>query len=396
MKQRAWMGVAGFVASIAVLGTYLMGPGAGSVAGQNTDRLFGVVEGTEVDLSFKMGGSIAELKVKEGDEVKAGQLVATLNNEELLAKREQAQAAYKLAVVRMEQAKKGVAVTDHSSSAQVDQALAAVNAAQAQYEANKNGARMEEVAQLKAKLEAALSAKEIAQTQLDRMKTLYQEGAVPQVKVEEAQMQYEKALAEYTAAEEQLKMAKTGARKEQLDAAQAQLQQATAAYKQAVAARGQVGLKQLDVKSAEAGVQQAKGALDEIDAYLNNTKLFSPVDGIVKSVAVQKGELVSQGFTVVTIQAKADLFVKFYVSEFAISHLKAGDKVSLYVPALNRNVEAQIASIAPAADFAVKKATQELGDRDIRSFQVKLNLSEGELRPGLTVEWPLEGAGDGE
>jgi HlyD family secretion protein len=396
MKRRAWMGVAGFVACIAALGTYLVGPGAGSVAGQHTDRLTGVVEGTEVDLSFKMGGTIADLKVKEGDVVKAGQLVATLNNEELLAKREQAQAAYQLAIVRMEQAKKGVALTDSSSSAQVDQAKAAVSAAQAQFEANKNGARDEEVAQLKAKLQAARSGEQIAKTQLDRMKALYQEGAVPQVKVEEAEIQYDKALAELTATEEQLKIAETGARKEQLDAAQAQLQQATAAYKQAVAARGQVGLKQLDVKSAEAGVQQAKGALDEIESYLRNTQLTAPVDGVVKSVAVQKGELVSQGFTVVTIQAKTDHFVKFYVSEFAIAQIKTGDRVTLYVPALKRNVEAQVVTVAPAADFAVKKATQELGDRDIRSFQVKMNLSDPELRPGLTVEWQVEGAGAGE
>lgn len=396
MKRRAWMGVSGFVVSIGVLAAYLIGPGAGSVAGQQTDRLTGVVEGTEVDLSFKMGGTIADLKVKEGDEVKAGQLVATLNNEELLAKREQALAAYKLAVVRMEQAKKGVSLTDSSSSAQVDQAQAVVLAAQAQFEANKNGARTEEVAQLKAKLQAAQSAKQIAETQLERMKTLYQEGAVPQVKVEEAEMQYEKALAELTATEEQLKIAQTGARKEQLDAAQAQLQQATAAYKQAVAARGQVGLKQLDVKSAEAGVQQAKGALDEIEAFLKNASMTAPVDGIVKSVAVQKGELVAQGFTVVTIQATTDNFVKFYVSEFAISNLKAGDRVHLYVPALKRTVEAHVAAVAPAADFAVKKATQEMGDRDIRSFQVKMNVSDPALRPGLTVEWQVEGAGDGE
>ncbi|WP_198430841.1 biotin/lipoyl-binding protein, partial [Rhodococcus rhodochrous] len=156
--------------------------------------------------------------VKEGDEVKAGQLVATLNNEELLAKREQAQAAYHLAQVKLEQAKKGVGITDTSSNAQVNQALAVVNAAKAQYEANKNGARSEEVSQLKAKQQAAQTAKQIAETQLQRMKKLLEEGAVPQVKVDEAQMDYEKAVAEQKAVEEQLKMAQSGSRKEQLDA----------------------------------------------------------------------------------------------------------------------------------------------------------------------------------
>lgn len=392
MKKRAWIGVAGFVAGIAVLGTVLLGSGGSSLAGQKATQVTGVVEGTEVDLSFKMGGSIEQIAFKEGDEVKAGQLVATLNSEELLAKKEQAEAAYRLAQVKLDQAKKGVSLTDSSSDAQVDQAQAVVSSAQAQLAANKNGARAEEISQLKAKLQAAQTSNQIAASNLERMNKLLKEGAVPQVKVEEAQMQAEKARAELKAADEQLKMATTGARREQVDAAQAQLDQAKAAYKQAVAARGQVGLKELDVKSAEAGVLQAKGALAEIEAYLNNTKLVAPMDGVVKSVAVQKGELVAQGFTVLTIQAKSDNYVKLYVNEYTLGQIKTGDTAKLYVPALKREVEAKIATIAPAADFAVKKATQELGDRDIRSFQVKLFLADPELRPGLTVEWKIEGA----
>ncbi|MCM3142067.1 HlyD family efflux transporter periplasmic adaptor subunit [Brevibacillus sp. MER 51] len=396
MNKRAWIGVGSFVVSIAVLGTVLFGSNVSSMAGQNTTKLAGVIEGTEVDLSFKMGGSIEQLSLKEGDEVKAGQVVATLSSAEILAKKEQAEAAYKLSLVRLDQAKKGVSVTDNSSNAQVDQAKAAVNSAQAQLDANKNGARSEEITQLKAKLQAAQTANQIAATNLERMKKLMAEGAVPQVKVEEAQMQADKAQAEFKAAEEQLKMAQTGSRKEQVDAAQAQLDQAKAAYNQAVAGRGQVGLKELDVKSAEANVMQAKGALAEMEAYVNNTKLTAPVDGIVKSVAVQKGELVSQGFTVLTIQTKSDNYVKFYVNEYMLANVKTGDQVKLFVPALNREVDAKVVTVAPAADFAVKKATQELGDRDIRSFQVKLLVSDPELRPGLTVEWQLEGAGNGE
>ncbi|GED55885.1 HlyD family efflux transporter periplasmic adaptor subunit [Brevibacillus formosus] len=396
MNKRAWIGVGSFVVSIAVLGTVLFGSNVSSMAGQNTTKLAGVIEGTEVDLSFKMGGSIEQLSLKEGDEVKAGQVVATLSSAEILAKKEQAEAAYKLSLVRLDQAKKGVSVTDNSSNAQVDQAKAAVNSAQAQLDANKNGARSEEITQLKAKLQAAQTSNQIAATNLERMKKLLAEGAVPQVKVEEAQMQADKAQAEFKAAEEQLKMAQTGSRKEQVDAAQAQLDQAKAAYNQAVAGRGQVGLKELDVKSAEANVMQAKGALAEMEAYVNNTKLTAPVDGIVKSVAVQKGELVSQGFTVLTIQTKSDNYVKFYVNEYMLANVKTGDQVKLFVPALNREVDAKVVTVAPAADFAVKKATQELGDRDIRSFQVKLLVSDPELRPGLTVEWQLEGAGNGE
>ncbi|MFM1651405.1 HlyD family secretion protein [Brevibacillus sp. B_LB10_24] len=388
-KRRAWIGVAAFLACIAVLTFYLLSPG--SAVGQLNQQVTGVVEGTEVNLAFKMSGQIEEITVKEGDRVTEGQTVAKLTSDELLAKRDQAKAAYELALAKLEQAKQGVGVTAQTSDAQIAQAKAAVAAAQAQYEANKNGARPEEISQLQAKLKAAQTAKETAENNLKRMQNLLAEGAVPQVQVEEAQAGYEKAAAELSATQEQLAMAKSGARQEQVNAAKAQWEQAQAAYEQAVAGRGQVGVRESDVKSADAGVKQAKGALDEMEAYLRNTILTSPVAGTVKSVTAERGELVAQGAAIVTIQSDADLFVKLYVDENQLGHLQAGDLQTLYVPALQKEVQAKVLAVSPAADFAVKRATQELGDRDIRAFQVKFDLAGTGLRPGLTVEWRIEG-----
>ncbi len=386
-KKKSLVTISGFLVCIVVLAGYLLASGNNSIALGNNAGITGVVEGNEVDLAFKMAGAIDEIHVKEGDVVKAGDLLAALTDDELLAKRAQAKAAYSLAQVKMEYAQKGVAVTSHTSNAQVDQAQASVEAAQAQYEANKNGARPEEITQLKAKQQAAQSAYDIALKQKDRMQHLYQEGAVPKVSAEEADTQFEKAKAELAAANEQLKMGQSGARQEQKDAAKAQVHQAAAAYQQAVAAREQVGLKELDVKSAQAGVEQAKGALDEVESYLRQTKLTAPVNGIVKSISVQKGELVAQGFTVITLQAQDEQFVKFYVNENALANVQVGSACQLYVPALNKEVTGKVTVVAPAADFAVKKATQESGDRDIRAFQVKIDVSGQDLRPGLTVEW---------
>lgn len=395
LNAKSWAGVIGFVAITSLLGTYLLMPGGKGFAGSDK-ALVSVVEGTEVDMAFKMAGAIDRVMVKEGDVVAPNQVLATLTTDELIAKREQAEAAYKLAQAKFEQAKRGVVVTDDTSQAQVQQALAAVNAAKAQYEANQNGARPEEIAQLTAKQKATQIARDVAYTNLQRMNQLYAEGAVPKSNVEQATTQFNQVSAELESVNQQLKMAKSGARKEQLDATKAQWQQAQAAYQQAVAATGQSGIKQMDVKQAEAGVQQAKGALDEVEAYLRNTKLTAPVAGIVKSVNVQQGELVAQGLTVMTIQAQDDQFVKFYVDENQLGNLAVGQQHTFYLPALDQNVEGKIVSVAPAADFAVKKATQELNDRDIRAFEVKVQLHGKGIRPGLSVEWKLKGAGSRE
>ncbi|MGD8191766.1 HlyD family secretion protein [Brevibacillus ginsengisoli] len=392
LNAKSWAGIIGFVAVTGLLGAYLLVPGGKGYAGADKP-LVSVVEGTEVDMAFKMAGAVDQVMVKEGDVVAPNQVLATLTTEELNAKREQAEAAYKLAQAKFEQAKRGVVVTDDTTQAQVQQTMAAVNAAKAQYDANLNGARPEEIVQLTAKEQAAQIARDNAKTNLQRMNDLYAQGAVPKVNVEQATTQFNQIDAELSAVQQQLKMAKSGPRKEQVEASKAQWQQAQAAYQQAVAATGQGGIKQMDVKQAEAGVQQAKGALDEVDAYLRNTKLNSPVAGIVKSVNVEKGELVAQGLTIVTIQAKDDQFVKFYVDEDKLGKVQVGQKHTFFVPALNQKVEGTIVTVAPAADFAVKKATQELNDRDIRAFEVKVQIHGEGIRPGLSVEWDLKGDG---
>lgn len=387
---KPWIGVAAFAIVTLAIGYYLVAPS--QAGGQAAKPLTSVVEGTEINLSFKQPGTIEQLLVTEGDQVKAGQLVAAISSEELLAKREQAVAAYELAKTKLAQAQAGVTLTDGATKAQIKQAEAAVIAAKANYEANKNGARPEELAQLTAKLEATRIAKETAYAQLQRMQVLYEEGAIAQAQLEEMTAKYEQAAAEYTAVEQQRQIAEKGARPEQLEATKAQLEQAQAKYAEAVAAHGQVEVKEIDVEAAEAAVQQAKGALSEIEAYIENTRLTVPVDGVVKSVAVKSGELVAQGHTVMTILADGERFAKFYVEETKLAGLQAGDKATIYLPALGKSVEGTVQMIAPAADFAVKKASQDFADRDMRAFQVKISIASPDVLPGFTAEWHIEGA----
>ncbi|MGG0757866.1 HlyD family secretion protein [Brevibacillus laterosporus] len=392
-NKKMMVGLVGLVAAIVLLGGYLLFSEQNSYAGGSAKQVTAVVEGTEVDLAFKVPGTIDKIEIKEGDIVVEGQLLAVLGSDEITAKRDQAAAAYQLAQAKLEQAKKGVSITSGSSDATVKQAQAALQAAQANLQANKNGARPEEIVQLKGKLQATKTARDLAQTNMKRMQDLLKEGAIPKIKLEESQAEFEKYSAEYTSTQEQLNMAQKGARPEQIEALTAQVNQANAAYQNAIAGLGQVGLRESDVKSAEAGVKQAKGALDEAEAYLRNTQMIAPVSGVVKSISSQKGELVAQGSSIMTIQVENDKFVKMYVDENQLGSVKVGEKTTLFVPSLNKEVNATVQMVAPAADFATKKATQELNSRDLRAFQVKLQVEDKDVRPGFTVEWHLKGAG---
>lgn len=387
VTNRTRRGVIAFAGVALAFSVALGFAGATQSHGTSGPVLTGVVEGTEIDLAFKLPGRVAAVNFREGEALEAGQEVASLTSEEVQAKVEQAEGAYALAKVRAAQARQGVSLMDDASSAQVDQAQAAVQAANAQLAAMRNGARPEEVAQLEAKLRACKTGENAARFTYEGIAELYKAGGIAKAKHDEALAQYDKLRAEREATEEQLRMARAGARREQISASRAQVAQASAVYDQAKANRGQVSLKELDVAAAEAGMRQAKGLVDEAHAALRNTHLFVPVDGVVKSVAINPGELVPQGGLVMTVEDVRQRYVKFYVDENRLAGIAAGSKQELYVPATGKRVSAKVLSVAPSADFAVRKATRELGDRDVRAFSVKLRVEDAALSPGYTVEW---------
>lgn len=411
--------------------TLLIGGGAyalssygesGRIEAASTSQPTAYVEATNMNASFKMGGRISEIYVKEGDHVKKGQLLARLESKELQDKASQAQAALEAANAGVSQAQASVSaaeakklqgsnavnVTADTAERQVEQARAAVKAAQARVDALKNGARKEEREQAKIKADAAKEAYRLAEDNYTRMKTLLTQGAVSQAKVEEAELSYQKAKAEYEAAQKQYEMIENGPRKEEIQAAEAQLEQAKAAVALAEAGKGEVTLRQDDVRAAEAGVSQAsssvssakanvskaQAALNEAKTYINYTELRAPADGIITSQSAQLGELVGAGFPVFTLEATKDRWAKFYFPETELGSLKVGDEVHMKLISTGKTVKGKITVLQPAADFAIQKPSQHTGDTDVRSFGVKVTLTDlpDTAATGMTLQWQGMGA----
>ncbi|MBN7773222.1 HlyD family secretion protein [Clostridium aminobutyricum] len=143
----------------------------------------GNVKMTDIDLNSKLAGNIGEILVKEGDEVKAGDVIIKISSEAVEAKLKQAEAAKA--------------------------------AAEAVAKKAENGARSQEVAQAKA-------AFDYAQKTYDRMKTLLEQEAISQASFDQVE-------AQYIAAKETYNMAVEGARSEDVAAADSQVAQADGA-----------------------------------------------------------------------------------------------------------------------------------------------------------------------
>ena len=303
------------------------------------DVFQGIVAAKDVSINTKIPGRLVEIKVEEGQSVKAGDIILEISSDELKAKENQL-----LAMV--EQAKAGV----EASTSQRDMAKAVSEMAE-------NGARNQEVVQSE-------SIYNLWSSTYDRAKVLYDGGAISLQKLEEIRTQKEVYA-------QTLDMAREGARIEQKDAASAQL------------AMAEAGLE-----AAKGKMEQAEAGLAEVQVYLEDTVIKAPIDGVVTALNVDEGELVSTGMSLATVSNLETCWVTVNVDEDEISGISEGQEAKVELLAFkDKEFSGTIATINKQPDFAVKKSTAENGDFDIVSFGVKVKLDNNEelLRPGMTA-----------
>ena len=186
----------------------------------------------------------------------------------------------------------------------------------------------------------------------------------------------------------------SGARVQQIEAALNMWQQAqyNAMTATASAAKAQYdlavdGASKEEKAAAAAQVRQAAGVVSEVESYLSDAMVYSPVTGEISTIIAEQGELVGSGYPVVAILDMSDMWVTFNIKETLMPKIRMGKRLRGYVPALDRDVDFHITYIAPQADFATWAATRTQGGFDIRTFAVKakpLGAEEG-MRPGMSV-----------
>ncbi|MCR4436939.1 MAG: efflux RND transporter periplasmic adaptor subunit [Clostridiales bacterium] len=359
---------AAVIALVAVTGAGAVSPKGNVGAFNEKDGLIsqGTVECKEVSINSKLPGRIRKIYVEEGSEVKAGDVLVEIEDDDLEAKKEQA-------VAQLEAAKAGYEAAQSESQA----AEAAYNAAKGQVEAARaalekanNGARKQEIAQ-------AQAGYDLWKKTYDRVQKLFDKGAVSAQKLDEVKTQLEVAA-------QQLSIAQEGARSEDKLGAQALLTQALSMEQAAAdkAAQARAG-----VKAAKEKVDMAQGAVQEVEAYLKDTKITAPMDGVVTVVNSHEGELVSSGMSIATVTDLKSPWIEVKVKETDIGKLSVGQSANLRVPGFSdRTFQGKIVRINEKPDFATKRSTNDNGDFDILSYGVKIELSNNDkiLRPGQT------------
>lgn len=348
----------------------------------------GRVEVTEIDINSKVPGKIAEMRVKEGDSVSAGQILAVLENDELKAKQEQALAVLQAAKEQVIQAKIACGLTVAQSSAVVNKARAGVDMASAQSLKAKNGARSQEIIAAQAVTNKADSAYLLAKKTCARVNSLYNEGAIAQQEVDKAETALKVAEDDWKTAQQQLSIVKEGARSEDKLSAQAQVRLAEASLSEAQAGEKQVDVRLAALQAAQAQVKQAHGALDEVRAYLKSTVIKAPIAGTVTLINAVQGEMVSSGMPLLTVSNLKEAWVEVKIPETEVIKLKLGGAAKVQITGTeNKPLNGKIIRISALPDFASKRATTEAGEKDVVSFGVKVQIKNEDMsiKPGMTA-----------
>ena len=292
--------------------------------GREPDVKQGQVEVTEYRVSSKVPGRILELRVKEGDYVKVGDTLAILDAPEVRAKMEQARSAE--------------------------------NAAAAIELKAKNGAREEQIRGAFSVLQQAKAGYEIAEKSYQRIQRLFDEGVISAQKRDEVYAQYKAMEATMKAAQSQYDMAVNGARME-------------------------------DKMAAAAQVGRAKGAVQEVTSYINETVQIAQMEGEVSDVYPKVGELVGTGSPIMSIAVMDDMWGTFNIREDQLNGMQVGSEFTAFVPAFNKEVKMKVYYLKDQGSYAVWKATKANGQYDLKTFEVKarpVEKLEG-LRPGMSL-----------
>lgn len=289
------------------------------------DIIMGQAEATQIRISGKVPGRIESYRFAEGDRVKAGDTLVFLDTPEVLAKLQQAEAVRE--------------------------------AAQAQSNKARKGARVQEITGAYEMWQKAQAGLEIALKSYTRVQNLFDKGVMSAQKRDEAEANYKAMAATEKAARSQYDMAQAGAREE-------------------------------DKAAAAALVMQAGGAVAEVESYLSESALVSPVSGEVSERFPQVGELVGTGAPIMNISNLDDMWVTFSVREELLNDIKVGTVLNAFIPALgNKPVKLTVYYLKDMGSYATWKATKTTGQYDAKTFEVRAR-PDGkvpDLRPGMSV-----------
>lgn len=295
---------------------------------------YGNVEIRRVNMSFRVGGRIAEIGAEEGDELQKGQPFAKLDVEPLEVDVQLAQSALDVA------------------RATLDKAI--------------NGARKQELDEARAQAEECRATLALAETDLSRNENLIGKNAVSQSGYDASLSARDVAKARLAKALANVELLEEGTRKE-------------------------------DVEAAKAAVAQAEATLRKSKIALNDAVLTAPNDGVVLTRVAEQGAMVSAGQTVATLSVRDVVWVYIFVEEPDLGAVAPGTSVEIKTDSSDKVYVGHVGYVSPEAEFTPKTVeTPNLRTNLVYRARIVVDAPDLGLRQGAPVDVriPLRAAAD--
>lgn len=288
-------------------------------------RLTGTIETTTVAVSFKVPGRLKERLVDEGQQVRIGQIVARLEDDEL---------------------------KDERTARAADQ-----QAAQAALADLKAGSRQEEIAASVATLARLKAEADRASQDAIRAEALFRKEVIPRKELDAARAAKDATAAAVREGEERLRLVKAGPRQDAVKQAQARLEGAVAARSLA-------------------------------DTRLSQAVLTAPISGTVMAKHAEPGELLAAGSPVITVAKLDEVWVRAYLPETQLGKVKLGQLATVTSDTWKgRKYQGTVSFIASEAEFTPRNVQTE-AERVKLVYRIKVTIKNPamELKPGMPVD----------
>lgn len=315
----------------------------------------GTVEARDIRVGSKIGGRIDKVLVREGDSVDAGQVLITFDDKELLASLAASRA-------NAEKAERGFRPEE------IAEARAAAAQAKAEYDQRRNGYRQEDIDAAQADLDRA-TADEI-RTHLDfqRYDSLAQKDLVSKQQRDTAEANWKMALAQKENAQQKLDELRRGYRPEEIASAEARYHQT-----QATLEKLERGNRREDVAAA-----QAAFAYDQ--ARFRERQVLAPAAATVEVLDVRPGDLIPPNTPVATLLERDQIYVRIYIPETVIGHVRLGQKAEIRVDSFpNQVFQGVVEQINQQAEF-LPRNVQTREERVHQVFGVKVRIEDSSHR----------------
>jgi HlyD family secretion protein len=345
---------------------------------RNIIVLSGRIEGDDSTVASKTSGRIREIRVREGDTVKAGDVIAVLDEEQATAREQQARSASQETQTRVTHSQEQIEVLRE----QLKQANLSVDQARQDAEGRVRQAEAQ-VSTAEANLSQAQAAYEQTRYDVDKFTRLARTGDVSDRQREQA-----KTAAESQAAVVESMKKQVAAARGALTAARANLKNVPIRSAQASAVQKQINQAQSDVAAAEAEAERGRAQLQEAQANRNDLTVVAPFDGTIATRVAEPGEVVAPGTAIVTMIDLSKIYLRGFVPEGDIGRVKLDQSARVYLDSNPKSpVEAVVLRIDPEASFTPEN-TYFRDERVKQVVGVKLLIKNpnGAAKPGMPAD----------